>query len=125
MFAAFGFAGCPGGHAIFEQPDSARDFVSVPVEARRARRLRAIATTGRAKPQDGEGDGSGCRANDAKPLRVEELADSGEAWGFRHCIISFRALTAMSPVQYQKRLRLQIARERMLHGRPGCGERSV
>ena len=26
----------------------------------------------------------------------------------------FRALTAMSPVQYQKRLRLQIARQRML-----------
>ena len=53
------------------------------------------------------------KANYAKPLRVEylaEIAGMGTSTLHHH----FRALTAMSPVQYQKQLRLQAARERML-----------
>jgi len=52
-------------------------------------------------------------AHYAKPLRLEELADvaaMGQSTLHRH----FRALTAMTPLQYQKRLRLQAARTLML-----------
>jgi AraC-like DNA-binding protein len=53
------------------------------------------------------------RANYSKPLRVEELAETA---GMGVCTLHhhFRALTAMSPLQYQKQLRLQAARGRML-----------
>ena len=53
-------------------------------------------------------------ANYAKPLRVEELAElanMGVSTLHRH----FRMLTAMSPLQYQKQLRLQSARSLMLN----------
>jgi transcriptional regulator GlxA family with amidase domain len=52
-------------------------------------------------------------ANYEKRLRVEELAKiagMSVATLHRH----FRALTAMSPLQYQKQLRLRAARSRML-----------
>ena len=55
------------------------------------------------------------RANYAEPMRVEELARlSGlSASAFhRH----FRAVTAMSPLQFQKRIRLQEARSLLLAG---------
>jgi AraC-like DNA-binding protein len=53
------------------------------------------------------------RANYAKPLRVEEIAQiAGMSVSTLHH--HFRALTAMSPLQYQKQLRLQAARGRML-----------
>lgn len=53
------------------------------------------------------------RANYTKPLRMEELAEVARMGvsTFHH---QFRALTAMSPLQYQKQLRLQAARQRML-----------
>jgi AraC-like DNA-binding protein len=53
------------------------------------------------------------KANYEKPLRVEELASVAQMGvsTFHH---HFRSLTAMSPLQYQKRLRLHVARERML-----------
>jgi len=53
------------------------------------------------------------KANFAKPLRVEDPANiAGMCVStFHH---HFRALTGMSPLQYQKRLRLQAARDRML-----------
>jgi AraC-like DNA-binding protein len=53
------------------------------------------------------------RANYAKPLRVEHLAELA-AMGVSTLHHHFRALTAMSPLQYQKQLRLHAARERML-----------
>jgi AraC-like DNA-binding protein len=53
------------------------------------------------------------KANFAKPLRVEDLANIA-GMGVSTLHHHFRALTAMSPLQYQKRLRLQAARERML-----------
>ncbi len=53
------------------------------------------------------------RANFAQPMRVEELAD------LAHMSVSafhqsFRVVTSMSPLQYQKALRLQEARRLML-----------
>ncbi len=53
------------------------------------------------------------KTNYAKPIRVEDLAQIAgmSVSTFHHY---FRVLTAMSPLQYQKRLRLQAARGRML-----------
>jgi AraC-like DNA-binding protein len=53
------------------------------------------------------------RANYAKPLRVEELAEMTQM-GVSTLHHHFRTLTAMSPLQYQKKVRLHVARERML-----------
>ncbi|HWY09237.1 MAG TPA: AraC family transcriptional regulator, partial [Candidatus Acidoferrales bacterium] len=53
------------------------------------------------------------KANFAKPLRVENLANIA-GMGVSTLHHHFRALTTMSPLQYQKQLRLQAARERML-----------
>lgn len=52
-------------------------------------------------------------ANFDKPLRVDELAAVAHM-GISTLHHHFRLLTALSPVQYQKRLRLQMARQRML-----------
>ena len=53
------------------------------------------------------------RLHFAEPLRVEllaEMAGMSEAAFYRH----FRAVTAMTPIQYQKRLRLLKARRQLL-----------
>jgi AraC-like DNA-binding protein len=53
------------------------------------------------------------RANYAKPLRVDDVAEmAGMGVSTRHH--RFRVLTAMSPLQCQKQLGLQAARGRML-----------
>ena len=53
------------------------------------------------------------RANYQKPLRVEQLATvAGMSRSTLHH--HFRALTAMSPLQFQKQLRLRAARQHML-----------
>jgi AraC-like DNA-binding protein len=75
-------------------------------------RLRAIATTGELSHRTARAIGW-LRANYAKPLHMEELADVARM-GVSTLHHQFRALTAMSPLQYQKRLRLQVARQRML-----------
>ena len=55
------------------------------------------------------------RSNYEKPLRVEGLATiAGMSRSTLHH--HFRALTAMSPLQFQKQLRLHAARQRMLTG---------
>lgn len=53
-------------------------------------------------------------ANYAKPLIVEEVAQLA-GMGVSTLHHHFRALTAMSPLQYQKQLRLQSARSLMLN----------
>ncbi len=75
-------------------------------------RLRAIATLGNQSQRTARAI-EWIRTSYAKPLRVEELAEmTGMAVStFHH---HFRALTSMSPVQYQKQLRLQAARGRMI-----------
>jgi AraC-like DNA-binding protein len=53
------------------------------------------------------------RENFAQPLRIEELADRA-GMGVSTLHHHFRAMTAMSPLQYQKRLRLHEARRILL-----------
>lgn len=53
------------------------------------------------------------RANYATALRVEDLAQAA-GMGVSTLHHHFRALTSMSPLQYQKQLRLHAARRRML-----------
>jgi len=75
-------------------------------------RLRAIATQGEQSHRTAKAIGW-IKANYAKPLRVEELAEMA-GMGVSTLHHHFRALTAMSPLQYQKQVRLQAARGRML-----------
>ena len=74
--------------------------------------LRAIATLGEQSNRTAKAV-SWLKANFNKPLRVEELASVAQMGvsTFHH---HFRSLTAMSPLQYQKRLRLHMARVRMV-----------
>jgi AraC-like DNA-binding protein len=75
-------------------------------------RLRAIATLGDQSHRTAKAI-AWVKTNYAKPLRVEDLAKIA-GMGVSTLHHHFRALTAMSPLQYQKQLRLQAARERML-----------
>ena len=74
--------------------------------------LRAIATLGEQSNRTAKAVGW-LRANYDKPLSVEELASVAQM-GVSTLHHHFRSLTAMSPLQYQKRLRLHAARVRML-----------
>jgi AraC-like DNA-binding protein len=75
--------------------------------------LRAIATLGEQSHRTSQAV-EWLRANYTKPLRVEELATRARM-GVSTLHHQFRSLTAMSPLQYQKQLRLHVARERMLN----------
>jgi len=75
-------------------------------------RLRAIATRGDLSHRTARAI-AWLRANYTKPLHMEELAGIARM-GVSTLHHQFRALTAMSPLQYQKQLRLQAARRRML-----------
>ena len=75
-------------------------------------RLRAIATLGDKSNRTAKAIGW-IKTNYRKQLRVEDLAEiAGMAISTLHH--SFRALTSMSPLQYQKQIRLQAARAQML-----------
>jgi AraC-like DNA-binding protein len=76
------------------------------------RRLRAIATLGDASQRTAKAI-EWIRGNYDKPLRVEALAQLA-CMGVSTLHQHFRALTSMSPLQYQKQLRLHEARRRML-----------
>lgn len=82
------------------------------LRGREGARLRAIATLGDQSQRTAKAI-AWIRANYAKPLRVENLAEIA-GMGVSTLHHHFRALTAMSPLQYQKQLRLQAARSRML-----------
>ena len=75
-------------------------------------RLRAIATQGDQSHRTARAI-AWLRANYTKRLRVDKLAKVARM-GVSTLHHHFRALTAMSPLQYQKQLRLVAARERML-----------
>jgi AraC-like DNA-binding protein len=75
-------------------------------------RLRAIATLGEQSHRTAKAV-AWIKANYAKPLRVEEVAEIA-GMGVSTLHHHFRVLTAMSPLQYQKQVRLQAARGRML-----------
>jgi AraC-like DNA-binding protein len=75
-------------------------------------RLRAITTYGEQSNRTAQAI-AWLKSNYEKPLRVEDLAQMARMGvsTFHH---RFREMTAMSPVQYQKQLRLQAARAQML-----------
>ena len=68
-------------------------------------RLRAIATKGDLSHRTARAI-AWLRANYTKPLHMEELAAAARM-GVSTLHHQFRALTAMSPLQYQKQIRLQ------------------
>jgi AraC-like DNA-binding protein len=75
-------------------------------------RLRAIATLGDQSHRTAKAI-AWIKANYREPLRLEDFAQIA-GMGLSTLHHHFRALTAMSPLQYQKQLRLQAARGRML-----------
>ena len=75
-------------------------------------RLRAVATTGDQSQRTARAI-SWIRDNYAKPVRVDDLARTA-GMGVSTLHHHFRVLTQMSPLQFQKQLRLQAARGRML-----------
>jgi AraC-like DNA-binding protein len=76
-------------------------------------RLRAVATLGDQSHRTAKAV-AWITTNYAKPLHVEELAQIA-GMGVSTLHHHFRVLTAMSPLQYQKQLRLQSARSLMLN----------
>jgi len=96
----------------FLSPLAQREIVYRILRTPQAGRLRAIATSGDLVQRTARAI-SWLRENYAKPLRIEELASTARM-GVSTLHHQFRALTGMSPLQYQKQLRLQTARQRML-----------
>ena len=97
-----------------------REIIYRLLQGTQGARLRAIATLGDQSHRT-EKAVAWLRANYEKPLRVEQLATiagMGRSTLHHH----FRALTAMSPLQFQKQLRLRAARQRMLMNDIGCGK---
>jgi AraC-like DNA-binding protein len=91
-----------------------REIVYRLLRSPQGKHLRAIATLGEQSHRTSKAV-EWLRANYARPLRVEELAEMARM-GVSTLHHQFRSLTAMSPLQYQKQLRLHVARERMLIG---------
>jgi AraC-like DNA-binding protein len=90
-----------------------REIIYRLLRSPQGRHLRAIATLGEQSHRTAKAV-EWLRVNYAKPLRVEELAAMARM-GVSTLHHQFRSLTAMSPLQYQKQLRLHVARERMLN----------
>jgi AraC-like DNA-binding protein len=98
----------------FLSPMIQREVIYRLLKTPQAERLRAVATAGDLSHRTARAV-AWLVANYASPLRMEELAGTARmAVSTLHH--QFRALTAMSPLQYQKQLRLQAARQRMLIG---------
>jgi len=91
-----------------------REIIYRLLRSPQGKHLRAIATLGEQSHRTAKAV-EWLRVNYAKPLRVEELASMARM-GVSTLHHQFRSLTAMSPLQYQKQLRLHVARERMLNG---------
>jgi AraC-like DNA-binding protein len=89
-----------------------REIIYRLLSGSQGKHLRAIATLGEQSNRTAKAV-AWLRENYAKPLRVEELASVAQMGvsTFHH---HFRSVTAMSPLQYQKQLRLHTARVRML-----------
>jgi AraC-like DNA-binding protein len=90
-----------------------REIVFRLLRSPQGQHLRAIATLGEQSHRTAKAV-EWLRTNYAKPLRVDELAATARM-GVSTLHHQFRSLTAMSPLQYQKQLRLHVARERMLN----------
>ncbi len=90
-----------------------REIIYRLLRSPQGKHLRAIATLGEQGHRTAKAV-EWLRVNYARPLRVEELATMARM-GVSTLHHQFRSLTAMSPLQYQKQLRLHVARERMLN----------
>jgi AraC-like DNA-binding protein len=90
-----------------------REIIYRVLRSPQGKHLRAIATAGDQKARVAKA-ASWLKENYAKPLRVEELANVARM-GVSTFHVHFRSLTAMSPIQYQKQIRLNVARQRMLN----------
>jgi AraC-like DNA-binding protein len=90
-----------------------REIIYRVLRGRVGARLRAVATLGDQSHRTAKVI-AWITANYAKPLRVEELAELA-SMGVSTLHHHFRMLTSMSPLQYQKQLRLQSARNLMLN----------
>jgi AraC-like DNA-binding protein len=89
-----------------------REIIYRLLQGTQGQRLRAMATLGDQSHRTAKAV-AWLRANYQKPLRVEQLATvAGMSRSTLHH--HFRALTAMSPLQFQKQLRLRAARQQML-----------
>jgi len=90
-----------------------REIVFRLLRSPQGKHLRAIATLGEQSHRTAKAV-EWLKTNYAKPLRVQELATIARM-GVSTLHHQFRSLTAMSPLQYQKQLRLHVARERMMN----------
>jgi len=90
-----------------------REIIYRLLRSPQGKHLRAIATLGEQSHRTARAV-AWLRSNYARPLRVEDLASIAQMGvsTFHH---HFRTLTSMSPLQYQKQLRLHVARERMVN----------
>src|SRR5947209_11199439 len=103
--------------AVSQDRDTSRPGTPEPRRNRLLRsdkgaRLRSIATLGEQTHRTAKAI-AWITANYHKPLRIENLAEIA-GMGLSTLHHHFRVLTSMSPLQYQKQLRLQAARARML-----------
>jgi len=89
-----------------------RELIYRILQTPQGERLRAIATAGNLSQKTAKAI-AWLSANYARPLHMEELAEIARM-GVSTLHHQFRALTGMSPLQFQKQLRLRVARERML-----------
>ncbi len=89
-----------------------REIIYRILRTAQGRQLRSIATTGDLGNRTARAI-SWLKTNYAKPLHMNELATVARM-GVSTLHHQFRALTTMSPLQYQKQLRLQTAKQRML-----------
>ncbi len=96
----------------FLNPLIQREIIYRLLRGPEGKHLRAIATLGEQSNRTAKAV-AWLRENYAKPLRVDELASVAQM-GVSTLHHHFRSLTAMSPLQYQKQLRLHTARVRMI-----------
>ena len=89
-----------------------REIIYRILQGREGARLRSIATAGDQSHRTARAI-AWIRAHFANPVRVEDLAQVA-GMGVSTLHHHFRMMTSMSPLQYQKQLRLQTARGRML-----------
>ena len=89
-----------------------REIIYRILQGPEAARLRAIATLGDQSQRTTKAI-AWIKENFTKPFSVEDLANLA-GMGISTFHNHFRALTAMSPLQYQKQIRLRTARSRML-----------
>src|ERR1700733_9178598 len=89
-----------------------REIIYRLLQGEQGDRLRSVATLGDQSYRTAKAV-TWLRENFEKPLKVDELASiAGMSRSTLHH--HFRGLTAMSPLQYQKQLRLRTARQKML-----------